>query len=86
VTLASAVGALVIAGAFLVVGLAGFGNGLVALEWLGVYPERLSGQGCALGAGLAAGLLADAIGTPGPPVVLYMASQGLVAAHHGRAF
>jgi len=131
VTLASAVGALVIAGAFLVLGLAGFGNGLVALaflplvmspvaaivlltvytvlatvvifvplrrdfdprgmptrligvvllvvvalEWLGVYPERLAGRGWALGAGLAAGLLGAAVGTPGPPVVLYMASQG----------
>ncbi len=155
-TLASAIGALVIAGAFLVLGLAGFGNGLVALaflplvmspvaaivlltvytvlatvvifvplrrdfdprgmpalligsllgtplgvwvlamlpastltrligvvllvvvalEWLGVYPERLAGRGWALGAGLAAGLLGAAVGTPGPPVVLYMASQG----------
>jgi uncharacterized membrane protein YfcA len=156
VTLASAVGALAIAGAFLVLGLAGFGNGLVALaflplvmspvaaivlltvytvvatvvifiplrrdfdprgmpalltgsllgtplgvwvlamlpvstltrliglvllavvalEWLGVYPERLRGPGWALGAGITAGLLGAAVGTPGPPVVLYMASQG----------
>jgi len=49
---------------------------VVALEWLGVYPERLPGHGWALGAGLAAGLLGAAVGTPGPPVVLYMASQG----------
>ena len=49
---------------------------VVALEWLGVYPERLAGRGWALGAGLAAGLLGAAVGTPGPPVVLYMASQG----------
>jgi len=156
VTIASALGALVIAGAFLVLGLAGFGNGLVALaflplvmspvaaivlltvytvlativifvplrrdfdptgmpalllgsllgtplgvwvlaalpastltrliglvllavvalEWLGGYPERLPGRGWALGAGVAAGLLGAAVGTPGPPVVLYMASQG----------
>jgi len=48
----------------------------VMLEWLGVYPERLPGHGWALGAGLAAGLLGAAVGTPGPPVVLYMASQG----------
>ena len=155
-TIASALGALVIAGAFLVLGLAGFGNGLVALaflplvmspvaaivlltvytvlativifvplrrdfdptgmpalllgsrlgtplgvwvlaalpastltrliglvllavvalEWLGGYPERLPGRGWALGAGVAAGLLGAAVGTPGPPVVLYMASQG----------
>ena len=49
---------------------------IVALEWLGVYPERLPGRGWALGAGAAAGLLGAAVGTPGPPVVLYTASQG----------
>jgi uncharacterized membrane protein YfcA len=49
---------------------------VVALEWLGVYPERLPGPGWALGAGVAAGLLGAAVGTPGPPVVLYTASQG----------
>ena len=49
---------------------------IVALEWLGVYPERLPGRGWALGAGIAAGLLGAAVGTPGPPVVLYTASQG----------
>src|SRR5437762_9773207 len=48
---------------------------VVALEWLGVYPERLAARGWALGAGLAAGLLGAGGGTPGPPVVLYMASQ-----------
>jgi uncharacterized membrane protein YfcA len=49
---------------------------VVLLEWLGVYPERLPGRGWALGAGVASGLLGAAVGTPGPPVVLYMASQG----------
>jgi len=49
---------------------------IVALEWLGVYPKRLPGPGWALGAGIAAGLLGAAVGTPGPPVVLYTASQG----------
>ncbi len=49
---------------------------VVALEWLGVYPERLPGRSWALGAGVTAGLLGAAVGTPGPPVVLYMASQG----------
>src|SRR5262249_31901512 len=49
---------------------------IVALEWLGVYPKRLPGRGWALGAGIAAGLLGAAVGTPGPPVVLYTASQG----------
>jgi uncharacterized protein len=50
--------------------------GIVALEWMGVYPERLSGRGWALGAGVASGLLGAAVGTPGPPVVLYAAAQG----------
>jgi len=49
---------------------------VVALEWLGVYPARLPGHRWALGAGVAAGLLGAAVGTPGPPVVLYTASQG----------
>src|SRR5205814_8751207 len=49
---------------------------VVALEWLGVYPERLAGRGWALGAVLAAGPLGAAVGTPGPPVALYIASHG----------
>jgi uncharacterized protein len=49
---------------------------VVMLEWLGVYPERLTGAGWALGAGVASGALGAAVGTPGPPVILYMASQG----------
>lgn len=49
---------------------------VVALEWLGLYPARLPGRGWALGAGLAAGVLGAGVGTPGPPVVLYTASQG----------
>jgi uncharacterized membrane protein YfcA len=49
---------------------------VVALEWLGLYPTRLPGRGWALGAGVAAGLLGAGVGTPGPPVVLYTASQG----------
>jgi uncharacterized membrane protein YfcA len=48
---------------------------IVGLEWLGLYPQRLSGPGWGLGAGVAAGLLGGAIGTPGPPVILYTASQ-----------
>lgn len=48
---------------------------IVALEWLGLYPERLRGRGWGFGAGLAAGLLGGAIGTPGPPVILYAAAQ-----------
>jgi uncharacterized membrane protein YfcA len=49
---------------------------VVALEWLGVYPARLPGRHWALGAGVAAGVLGAGVGTPGPPVVLYTASQG----------
>jgi uncharacterized membrane protein YfcA len=48
---------------------------IVALEWFGLYPERLSGRGWGFGAGLAAGLLGGAIGTPGPPAILYAAAQ-----------
>jgi uncharacterized protein len=49
--------------------------GIVALEWLGLYPQRLSGRRWGFGAGLAAGLLGGAIGTPAPPVILYAAAQ-----------
>jgi uncharacterized membrane protein YfcA len=48
---------------------------IVALEWLGLYPERLQGRGWGFGAGVAAGILGGAIGTPGPPVILYAAAQ-----------
>jgi uncharacterized protein len=48
---------------------------IVLLEWLGVYPQRLPGRGWPLGAGLAAGIAGGAVGTPGPPVVLYTAAQ-----------
>jgi len=48
---------------------------IVALEWFGLYPRRLSGRGWGFGAGLAAGVIGGAIGTPGPPVILYAAAQ-----------
>ena len=48
---------------------------IVALEWFGLYPQRLSGPGWGFGAGVTAGLLGGAIGTPGPPVILYAAAQ-----------
>jgi uncharacterized membrane protein YfcA len=50
--------------------------GIVALEWLGFYPERLTGRGWALCAGVVAGIAGGAVGTPGPPVILYTAAQG----------
>ena len=49
---------------------------IVLLEWLGVYPERLAGRRWALGAGVLAGVAGGAVGTPGPPVILYTAAQG----------
>src|SRR5688572_18128523 len=50
--------------------------GIVALEWLGFYPERLTDRRWALAAGVAAGVAGGAVGTPGPPVILYTAAQG----------
>jgi uncharacterized protein len=49
---------------------------IVALEWLHVYPERLVARAWAWLAGIAAGVIGGAVGTPGPPVILYMTSQG----------
>jgi uncharacterized membrane protein YfcA len=49
---------------------------VVALEWLGAYPERLPGRRWGWSAGIAAGIMGGAVGTPGPPVVLYVTSQG----------
>ena len=49
---------------------------IVLLEWLGLYPQRLTGRGWALGAGVAAGVAGGAVGTPGPPVILYTTAQG----------
>ncbi len=48
---------------------------IVALEWLGLYPARLRGRGWGFGAGMVAGLIGGAVGTPGPPVILYAAAQ-----------
>jgi uncharacterized membrane protein YfcA len=45
------------------------------LEVRGLYPGRLPGRGWTLGTGLTAGLLGGAVGTPGPPVILYGATQ-----------
>lgn len=50
--------------------------GVVLLEWRNLYPERLSGRRWGLGAGLLAGLIGGAVGTPGPPVILYATTQG----------
>jgi uncharacterized membrane protein YfcA len=50
--------------------------GIVVIEWYGAYPKKLSGRHWGLCAGGLAGLLGGAIGTPGPPVILYAAAQG----------
>src|SRR5262245_35808704 len=49
---------------------------VVVIEWYGAYPEKLSGRHWGLCAGGLAGLLGGAIGTPGSPVILYVAAQG----------
>lgn len=48
----------------------------VALEWRGLYPQRLAGRRWGLGAGVLAGVIGGAVGTPGPPVILYATTQG----------
>lgn len=49
---------------------------VVALEWWRVTPQRLSAPGWGFAAGALAGAMGGAIGTPGPPVILYTAAQG----------
>jgi hypothetical protein len=48
----------------------------VALELRGLMPRRLVGRGWGVGAGFLAGVLGGAVGTPGPPVVMYATTQG----------
>ncbi|PYN86773.1 MAG: hypothetical protein DMD87_17345 [Candidatus Rokuibacteriota bacterium] len=46
------------------------------LEVRGLYPQKLEGRRWGLGAGALAGAIGGAVGLPGPPVVLYAATQG----------
>jgi len=46
------------------------------LEIRGLYPEKLEGRRWGLAAGAIAGVIGGAVGLPGPPVVLYAATQG----------
>ena len=46
------------------------------LEARGLYPQRLRRRRWGFGAGVLAGVIGGAVGTPGPPVVLYAATQG----------
>ena len=48
----------------------------VALELRGLMPRRLVGRAWGVGAGFLAGVLGGAVGTPGPPVVMYATTQG----------
>lgn len=49
---------------------------VVALEFRGVMPTRLVGRVWGLGTGFLAGLIGGAVGTPGPPVIVYTTTQG----------
>jgi len=49
---------------------------IVLLEWAGLHPRRLAGRRWSAGAGVLAGVMGAAVGTPGPPVILYSATQG----------
>jgi len=49
---------------------------IVALEFRGALPTRLTGRGWGLGAGFLSGLVGGAVGTPGPPVIVYATTQG----------
>ncbi len=49
---------------------------IVVLEVRGTMPARLVGRGWGLGTGFLAGLLGGAVGTPGPPVIVYATTQG----------
>jgi len=49
--------------------------GVVLIEWRDLYPRTLSGRYWGVAAGVVSGLLGGAIGTPGPPVILYAAAQ-----------
>ena len=46
------------------------------LEVRGLYPRKLDGRRWGVGAGVVAGAIGGAVGLPGPPVVLYAATQG----------
>ena len=48
---------------------------MTALEWWRLGPRRLGAPGWGYGAGVLAGVLGGAVGTPGPPVILYAAAQ-----------
>jgi len=46
------------------------------LEVRGLYPRQLTSPFWGIAAGMLAGVIGGAVGTPGPPVILYAATQG----------
>jgi uncharacterized membrane protein YfcA len=49
---------------------------ITALEWWRRTPRKLAAPAWGYGAGVLAGALGGAVGTPGPPVIVYAATQG----------
>ncbi len=49
---------------------------VVALELRGVMPRHLEGRGWGLVTGFLSGVIGGAVGTPGPPVIVYATTQG----------
>jgi hypothetical protein len=49
---------------------------VVVLEMRRALPDRLHGRGWGLASGFLAGLVGGAVGTPGPPVIVYATTQG----------
>jgi uncharacterized membrane protein YfcA len=49
---------------------------VVAIELRGAMPANLVGRGWGLAAGVLSGVMGGAVGTPGPPVIVYGATQG----------
>jgi uncharacterized membrane protein YfcA len=49
---------------------------VVLLEWSELRPKQLVGRAWGVGAGVLAGVAGGAVGTPGPPVILYSTTQG----------
>ena len=49
---------------------------IVLAEWAGLHPRSLPGRAWGVGAGVLAGVAGGAIGTPGPPVIVYSTTQG----------
>lgn len=49
---------------------------IVVIQWRQLYPQQLTGRLWGAAAGILAGVLGGAIGTPGPPVILYVMTQG----------